>query len=492
MLYLTGSATNLYFEYSGDNVGKLFGAKFTTNAFISGSPNPAYQTFPSGTLGWHVVYNTFDTELYDPSSNYTPGNKTTPRYSQFVIPSAGTYTFNPNFNINVELGSDNQNITFTYKIIKDNNFSGTGGHPNNAGIIASKTLTLASDYTVQFETYGSTYLNNFSNGTFTYVSYPSDVTVPVGSYNTVFVNQGSSNLIKLTKVSNNIYTNNGVNYYLQQFSYSIGEGFIPQVKFIFTPSPGTIYDSSYVLSADSLDDFTTGRIGLLNFNFTSPSEQFSANDRIFFKLEVTSSTANYTASIYGDSLLKNDLTINTNGSYVYAVGSASNRFISSSISSTNDGNFDSITLNGDLTQYLGYLFIPQPKNITTFTGQTQAIALANTYGSVNDPFNPILGDVAFISWGNSGYTAELIIKSISYDPFGKAIITFNSTLPGDLIQTLNSNSSVNTLPGGVSTFLLLRKIKDETNIILNFNRNPGNTSAGFIIPSNLHPDVLPL
>jgi uncharacterized sulfatase len=42
----------------------------------------------------------------------------------------------------------------------------------------------------------------------------------------------------------------------------------------------------------------------------------------------------------------------------------------------------------------------------------------------------------------------------------------------------------------VTQFLILSKVNDETNLILTFNKKPGTTSLGFIIPNNLHPDVL--
>jgi hypothetical protein len=36
----------------------------------------------------------------------------------------------------------------------------------------------------------------------------------------------------------------------------------------------------------------------------------------------------------------------------------------------------------------------------------------------------------------------------------------------------------------------LKKNKDETNILLTFTKLFGNPSFGFVIPDNIHPDVL--
>jgi len=48
--------------------------------------------------------------------------------------------------------------------------------------------------------------------------------------------------------------------------------------------------------------------------------------------------------------------------------------------------------------------------------------------------------------------------------------------------------SINT--GTLYSVLFLKKLPDETNIYLNFKKRPGKTSYGFLIPSNIDPNLL--
>jgi hypothetical protein len=41
-----------------------------------------------------------------------------------------------------------------------------------------------------------------------------------------------------------------------------------------------------------------------------------------------------------------------------------------------------------------------------------------------------------------------------------------------------------------SSFLILNKRPNETNIVLNTLKNPGQTSYGYVIPKDVNPDIL--
>ena len=43
--------------------------------------------------------------------------------------------------------------------------------------------------------------------------------------------------------------------------------------------------------------------------------------------------------------------------------------------------------------------------------------------------------------------------------------------------------------GSIYQFLMLTRYDDEQNVILTFNKNPGQTSAGFLIPDTINPNV---
>ena len=58
------------------------------------------------------------------------------------------------------------------------------------------------------------------------------------------------------------------------------------------------------------------------------------------------------------------------------------------------------------------------------------------------------------------------------------------TVVGDILSNWVDN------PKLVKTFLLLRRYNDEQNVILTFNKPPGATSYGFIIPETINPTVV--
>ena len=48
----------------------------------------------------------------------------------------------------------------------------------------------------------------------------------------------------------------------------------------------------------------------------------------------------------------------------------------------------------------------------------------------------------------------------------------------------------NIMSGSYQRFLLLKKVPDETNVILNFIKRDGKTSYGFLIPNDISQNVL--
>jgi hypothetical protein len=108
-------------------------------------------------------------------------------------------------------------------------------------------------------------------------------------------------------------------------------------------------------------------------------------------------------------------------------------------------------------------------------------SLYNSYGDADYTFSPKAGDIISIY-----YTGGLFDSSISdvyFDSLGKLNLALSSELPSNLnIPTYNSST--------VTKFIIASKVNDETNLILTFDKKFGNTSLGFIIPNNLHPDVL--
>ena len=208
----------------------------------------------------------------------------------------------------------------------------------------------------------------------------------------------------------------------------------------------------------------------LNFTVSTLPTSFSAGDKISYEFITGSNgfnTTNFTASILSGGSFSNQLSEYQVGSNPFATSSLS-PFISGSLNNT-------LILNNSLSYFKDYLFMP------TGSAPITKNSLFDTYGDVDYNFSPKAGD--FISIYYSGGYFESSILNVYTDISGKINLTVSSELPSNLTKLAFAN-------GDITKFIILSKVDDETNLILTFDKKPGNTSLGFIIPNNLHPDVL--
>ena len=223
---------------------------------------------------------------------------------------------------------------------------------------------------------------------------------------------------------------------------------------------------SYIVPGGSTVNTTTLTINR-GYSGNSNYSNFIVNDKISFRLRLVSSTSsNITASLAtGDNGLVSigSLALSTGYSvvntcpYVASTGS------------------DSFTFTNQLSSFYGsnYFFSPNPT-----TGSVST--LYDEYGDVDYAFEPKPYDILVL------YLSDATILEYT-------VLGVNST-GGQLSLTLNAPLSnlakSNLIAGTYTRFLLLSRIKDETNVILNFIRRDGKTSYGFLIPEDISQTVL--
>ena len=133
-------------------------------------------------------------------------------------------------------------------------------------------------------------------------------------------------------------------------------------------------------------------------------------------------------------------------------------------------------LDEQFALFYGYLFLPQG------SGTYPSSSLYPTYGDVDYDFTVAPGDfIKFVLYDIS-YEFEIASTVVTQGTAGTGSLCFNinGVMPNSLLGSFNA----------VTQVLILKKIKDETNIILSYIKPPGQTSYGFLIPENLSPDVL--
>jgi hypothetical protein len=461
-IYFTSGLDNtLFFTPIGAPGLTFLATNSGSNAFISGTLSPSFPvrlTIPVIRQGF--IYDIFNTA--NPSTGYRTGSTAlgvSPSYTasigeikNFTVKLGINYQFpDPEFNPAAS-GSYTFSITQAGSAITSSqqsifvNSSYTASSPATASLNTFAPVSVTfPNYTVLSSNIGPSYgpWNVTSSGvpTATNVGTPSDVLY----YDIVQLPGGGIyNLVKT----------GGVPASLSGYIGTYPGTFATPINI----TPGTAIPSSKTFSGSRDISFTFGPVNL------APS------DTVTFALRQNEmSTSNFTCSLSTATLTGETVSVGQGG-YVYATTTGS--FIDGIVNTTDVQS--QIILSRNLTSYLGYEFVPYFISASL----TYSSSLYNQYGDVNVAFYPQSGDKILLSDFN-GITQDFDV--ISTDISGSR--AFINVSPNALTNwTLN--------PKLILKVLILRRYDDEQNVILTFNKNPGPTSYGFLIPDTINPTVV--
>lgn len=475
MLYFSSSDARLYFESTGESVSKLFYYTNTNGAFLSGSSTLLYP------ITGGKVYNMFDNADPDYAAGnvyYTGGLVASKTSASYVVPENNVYKFLSTFNITLGYTGSGFSGSFTNKIKKNDVevVSETKSYTSSVDIEHYEDDFAASSKTYYYDDGSYGFVGSFftdkeirlmDNGVVkgiiasgSEVWYISGSTAPPCSLQqnvTRLIRTGSApafpnintNLSGVLVSNNDTTTCVGFNMRSASGAWSYKNGDVTSSLFRTVGSSNTLS-------------------GTLAFNTTTSYDTYVVNDVINFELTFNgSNTNNFTASV--DTGAQYNLIQASAGVFPSATTSSA-LFISGS---TGDNTF---ILNSDISTYLNYLYVPS----------TGSNALYSKYGDVNFEFSPTVYDyiVLYVYNASTGITIRYEYNVIrSYTSGGKVHLEIDSALPTSLDKGVYS-------VGDYNEFLLLKRLKDETMVLLNFNKRQGATSYGFVIPETLHTEVL--
>jgi hypothetical protein len=453
LYFSSNNDSSLYFNFIGEGKSRQFKIN-TVGGLISGSNSTTYKIVNGNVFGlFDAFIDKYDSD-YGLGNNYfgINGPNTFPTYS---IQEKNNQRFIAKFNLNIKFKSTNQSGSFTFNINKI-----------GSSLLASQTQIVNSGY-------NSKKLNN-SIYSFNYARKTEDRIVTMGIVNIynelnqkIDIIPGGTYLYKV-EIASNVTSDcdliNPKTYYVKKSYYDN----------ILTQN----CDGIFSLPQFSKEIFTLPEYSLeenLEFNLLTDYNSFNPGDKIGFELTTSGfTTSNFTASIdpyypenrigtlYSelDSYQISNIPYVSNNNYPYISGSL---------------NSNTLFFSSDLSYYYNYKFLPSGSGVTTNT-------LYNQYGYIDNIFKPQIGDIIIINYGNPNNVFESEIKKV-YITDDRIFLELNETLP----NSLNIRKYTNNL---INQFLFLSRKKSENNIILTFDKPPGNTSLGLLIPSNLHPDVL--
>jgi len=489
LYFVTGVDTQLFFTYTGDSSVSNFIAWNSTpsdtpnpivNNFISGASSPGYPvTITNAATRTGNVYNIFASS--GPSTGYTYGGGSA--FSYYAPSISGVSSFSTKFNLSLSFPDPIANSgainsgSFVYQVylngsllpgstaqVMDFTSSYTAANTMIANVSKSSTIdsTASNIVNLNVVTYSLTGSISFYNGTSstTYTLLNGEaLTVQLYQWNVPIVGGGSYIRQGLLATGAIPASLNGTIYLYNSY----------QATILNNPKPASLIPASSNYSQ------------LFNINYSTPGVSITPADKVYFELiQRSMSTNNYTASISvgpsNSSLGLSTLTLGAGG-YPYATSSVANGNFIYSLSNNAAGTSGSLVLSQNLSNYLGYQFIPYFVSASV-TYSSSLYSFNASYGDVSYIFKPQFGDRIVLSDGNKVENLDVIGYSIDS----------NNRVNISVIPSILSNWVSN--PNNILQFLLLRKYPDEQNIQLTFNKKPGQTSYGFLIPNNINPEVL--
>lgn len=215
--------------------------------------------------------------------------------------------------------------------------------------------------------------------------------------------------------------------------------------------------------------------GSLFFSLSTILNNCYGGDEITFEFvsEYQPTSKNWTGSVSLGSLTV-DLQPTLIGGYPFATGSTDFGNFVFSVQSPN-----TIILNASISSFDEfYQQVPIYQSSSLGIPFTVRNSLYSQYGDINHPFAPRFNDKMVLK-SKDGRTQILTIQS-------------TSTVSNRLQIIVNPNLDVYFInnPTEIEELLMVKRLEDEQNIIMTFNKPPGETSYGFIIPEDINLDVL--
>lgn len=485
LYFNTSSDSKIYFQYAGGSAVGTFTAVNGPNFFITGSAAaPSYPvggvTSSGAGISKGYIYNIFNSESFDISNYYTAGNTATSTFPKYQSAYAGTRNFTANLEIAVQFAgaglddTNQQEATYTLSIKKNGTTLPFGSTTetfipiNTPGYFTNGQLRLEQQ--IQLYSYSAT------GFTFDYDG-PFEVSQSNGSggWTIVGISKGGSAIAG--RAYNYSYYSNGqlIENAYGLFAYDITDGSgsgVTLSSYVQTIGGGQPPTLIYSIYGSYNSPPVTILSSTLTLDVATEAASFVPSDVVTFELlsEVTASNNNFTASVSVGNLTVAEQT--SQGSFPFATASLGS-FIQSLSNPTQGTGL--ITFSSDLSNYLNYQMIPY------FTSGSPGVdyssSLYNKYGDVNEYFTPLPNDKVILT-DAYGISQDLTVYTSSFNGSNYTITTIPG-IPNNLVTT----------PSAVQQFLLLRRYDDEQNVILTFNKNPGATSYGFLIPGDISPQI---
>jgi hypothetical protein len=452
------------FDYSGVTINKTF--KVIPSAGTIATAGGNYSLQPIGanlqppklstdSSSDYIAYNLFNISNPPKNGEYNDnvlfnGGYSSPYVSSsyYFVPIDNNFDFTANFKIKVRYTTVNKNFNSTFRI---RNTIGTVLGEVKQEFISNGCYVLPV-WSPSFDGY-NTYDTDWS-----YRANSNGEPVTLSDAPIKVIKSDGSSIFISPPITLEPYI---ITYYTTNYRDNRGEQ-DQYTEEVWKQSGGT-GDVYYVKNALEKKDVNDT---ILEYKLNVSNQFLQQNDEIYFEFIIPASS--FTPEVPTIEIIDGgSLKVDFNGGNTL-VTKGNEGFITFN---TGSNTINLSGKDGKLSKFYGlnFTFLPTGSSLSTSN-------LYNSYGPVNYPFQLKKGDTILLTQNTGSLVNEYTITSINPNQ-----TNINFTVEPPFPQNIGA-----TLYSAV----FLRKIEDETNIILKFNKPPGDTSYGFVIPKNLHPDVL--
>ena len=466
LYFLSGADNRIYFEYLGTSAASsgftaINGGNSGTNYFISGTASPYYPSINGG------IYNMFDTVTI--GTGYTTGSGTTNPF--YTVSAAGQLSFNANFAVNVNFQTAPQTVSYTFNMFNGATNIGTQTSAFSSNVVAAApgVITFGRPVSGQALDPTGTIMGGMTAGL--YDIYSVDINGGIPVYDPPPVN------VLITPSPVQITQHN----LIDSFTSAV-VGVVNAIDSLNDPNNTFagyhLSDGYYIIGGFPVGPTLPVNIlsGQTNINLTTVPNTYTSGSVITFQLTQSVTTNNFTASLTQGSLTGTVANVGQGG-YPFATASTADWFIDDIFNTTQQST---IVFNNSLSNFYEYQQVPAfVSGSSSGTPSAYTSSLYPLYGDINSPFDPTFGDKIVITDSN-GVTQEVDIISASVSGSGELTVSVFPQLLGNWLQN----------PKLIYRVLMLKRYNNEQNVILTFNKAPGQTSYGFLIPQTISSEVL--
>lgn len=441
-IYVSDTDTKVEFVKETDSQLSRFEADITGGFIKSPAYSAEVSKYPAYLDGnEYYIYNTYDKITYNSFNSFTSGsisNKTFPSYE--VIESSASYQFKATLGMMVMFNPENVNTQTQYRldIVK----SSTNEQSFSDVVLASELLTMHPEYNVTPTDIleGTKYKSHWYFGLQLNLDYP--------------IYDRINNKILPTGVYSN-------------FRINSEELFDPETSW---------YGDDYWLYFIVFDNrwYLTGVQKKRENTFVGNRTELTLTT-LSLRL-ITLSTQILTDLVAGDHVYFRYARLDANPIvYDFISGGKASVEVSANATLQTTTNIISEIINTNQI-----IFSTGFSKYYRYTQSSKNSVMIDKYGFIDDPFIVSPYDVISITHPDS-------TKSYLYNVVSA---TINSN--GLLMITVDDNIAMNVInePNNFTEFVIFKRVPDETNIVLQFNKRQGDTSPGLLIPSNINPDYM--